>query len=607
MLSYLEFLIENKLTLSLYFSTELKKLLNNISKSSQPGYEIAKYLLSCHNLPNKRYEMTFVDITDKNDKISFLQVNRAKRFFDENGDKKKIDDWAFDQWYNKTLNMPGKVWKEQRSEIGIGKFTNKIYQNDKKSITSKELENFVNLYKSFYDLENKSLSRFEVVSGEDIKKWYLNENYAEQKGQLGSSCMRHKSCQNYFGIYTQNPEVVSLVILKSPEDDTKIVGRALLWKSVKGNKIMDRVYFINDSDKILFEKFAEKNGWISKEDMTWEELEKNQIQLKKWKFDYYPYLDTFCFLNKSTGLLSTDEDLWPGQGYIRLQSTGGYFDDDDVVWDDYNEEYIPREDAAYCQRSGEWVNSENAIWLEYRDEYAHPGRDETCYSKYDDSNYYLDDCIFSEILNDYFLSDDVIEIVIDKHAYNDYVHVDLKNSLVDIEIGGTTYKTLDLLTMINPITGVRGFKENVIKEIKNDYEIVSDDELNNYIRNLDIDLNLNDLNIISNYIDDYHIINQFKSDKNEFVNIIKLLLITSPKKGERSMDNINRNAQKDEIYSKLKEDTKRRIKSYFSSFSLNYLKLSESLLIKILKDPQMLVSYITKKKLTYSDLRKLVI
>ena len=343
--------MENKLTLRLFFSAELRLILSNILKSNQPGWEVAKYLLNCHNETDKRYEITFVDKTDKNDRVSFLQANRAKKFFDETGDE-NINSWAFNQMYNQSLNSPGKVWKEQRSEITIGKFTNKIYQNDKKTITSKELENFVNLYKSFYDLEKEAFSRFEVVSGEEIKKWYLYENYEDQRGQLGSSCMRHKGCQTYFNIYIQNPEVVSLVILKSDKDDTKITGRSLLWTSTQGNKIMDRIYYINDSDRHLFEKFAKENGWKSKDEMNWRELEENTIQLKKWNFDEYPYMDTYSYLSKEKGILSADEDLWPEQGYIRLQSTGGQFEDDDVVWSDYNGEYIPRDEAAYCDRRG---------------------------------------------------------------------------------------------------------------------------------------------------------------------------------------------------------------------------------------------------------------
>jgi hypothetical protein len=67
---------------------------------------------------------------------------------------------------------------------------------------------------------------FEIVEGDEIAKWYRYENYAENKGTLGNSCMRDKR-DSFFEIYTKNPEVCRMLILK---EDDKILGRALIWK-----------------------------------------------------------------------------------------------------------------------------------------------------------------------------------------------------------------------------------------------------------------------------------------------------------------------------------------------------------------------------------------
>ena len=75
-----------------------------------------------------------------------------------------------------------------------------------------------------------------------------------------------------------------------------------------------------------------------------------------------------------------------------------------------------------------------------------------------------------------------------------------------------------------------------------------------------------------------------------------------------ALRNIIKNLKDDEIYKDIDEDSQKRISGFLtSSFSLKLLKLSESLLVKILKDPQMLVSYIVKKGLTYADWRKLIV
>jgi hypothetical protein len=94
---------------------------------------------------------------------------------------------------------------------------------------------------------------FDLVEGDDIEHWYWYENYKENSGTLGSSCMAQK--RNLFSIYTQNQDVCKMLILK---EDDKIIGRALVWKlaSIKHMRkdiegveyFMDRQYTIKDSD-----------------------------------------------------------------------------------------------------------------------------------------------------------------------------------------------------------------------------------------------------------------------------------------------------------------------------------------------------------------------
>ena len=110
---------------------------------------------------------------------------------------------------------------------------------------------------------NDRFQYFETITGDDIAYWYNYSNYKERSGTLGSSCMSNVE-DYYFDIYTSNPDTCSLVILKSQEDDSKIVGRALLWTLTSGKKFMDRIYTIKDSDVQLFRDWAKENGWYSK-------------------------------------------------------------------------------------------------------------------------------------------------------------------------------------------------------------------------------------------------------------------------------------------------------------------------------------------------------
>jgi hypothetical protein len=100
--------------------------------------------------------------------------------------------------------------------------------------------------------------------------------------------MRHKSCQGFFSIYIDNPDVCKLLILKDVSGE-KINGRALLWTDVDGNKWMDRVYCIKDSYMNLFNKWATDNGYP--------DIHKSKklckVKVKNKDYGSYPYMDTF--------------------------------------------------------------------------------------------------------------------------------------------------------------------------------------------------------------------------------------------------------------------------------------------------------------------------
>lgn len=218
-----------------------------------------------------------------------------------------------------------KVWSLSRNKIKIGRLVRALLTSSNFKFTDKDIEDFVNQYKSTYDFINDALSRFDIVKGNYISYWYDIDNYENDNGTLGNSCMA--SVDSYFfRIYVENTNQVSLVILYDDNggiiDDryksNKIKGRALLWDaSIDGTKakFMDRIYTNNDSDVELFKQFAEKNGfWYKvKQDSlsnchitNGEENKKPLIivNLDNGDFEEYPYLDTLCYLNSETGEVS---------------------------------------------------------------------------------------------------------------------------------------------------------------------------------------------------------------------------------------------------------------------------------------------------------------
>lgn len=236
------------------------------------------------------------------------------------------------------LNLDVSQYKS--TEYKVGKFINKILTKAGYNFTPIQIEDFVNKYKAQMKLRNNTLSRFEIVKGEDIRKYYLVDSYFVKKGSLGGSCMKGKSCQPYFDIYVDNPEQISMVILKQEEgyvedyvdEDTgevvtlpvedKITGRALLWTDDKGRKIMDRIYVNNTADIEFFKEFANKNGFLYKKEQDFNEdtplmlgntqlsSEESIIVVKlKENIDYrngYPYMDTLKYYVIETGILTNE-------------------------------------------------------------------------------------------------------------------------------------------------------------------------------------------------------------------------------------------------------------------------------------------------------------
>lgn len=222
------------------------------------------------------------------------------------------------------------VWSKNRQDIKIGKGIKAILDTGGYKFTARELEEFVNQFKATVDKLNDKFSLFEMVQGEDIGYWYNRQQYYENSGTLGNSCMAG-SPKKYFSIYMENPDVCKLLILKSKEDNTKIVGRALLWTLTGGEKYLDRIYTIHDSDIQLFRDYAKENGWYVKyfnnssassdvfDILGNQKSIKIKVNIKSGEYEAYPYLDTLKYFNPYSGTLSINRD---SDDYI-LESTGG--------------------------------------------------------------------------------------------------------------------------------------------------------------------------------------------------------------------------------------------------------------------------------------------
>lgn len=287
------------------------------------------------------------------DKIDLLLINGDMNVINEIGNyiKREGDDtvsYLPKSKYDKIINSDGSFTGSDPYSNGIGRVTVRIGRFAAKflrrsamvsfNISDRDIEKFVNIYKSYFIRTGE----FKIVEGDEILKWYLEDNYHQidmnQFGPLWNSCMRQKERNKFMSLYAKNDSIKMLILL---DEDQKLLARAILWENAQdddGNyyKIMDRIYTIYDHDVILFKEWARKNGYLHKTDQSSRSeryitkynadepisLALNlSVKLENHVLSYYPYLDTFKFYNPFDGLFSnSDESKFK---YILVQSNGG--------------------------------------------------------------------------------------------------------------------------------------------------------------------------------------------------------------------------------------------------------------------------------------------
>jgi hypothetical protein len=238
-----------------------------------------------------------------------------------------------------------------RQTIKIGRFVKKFLTDNafqEFGISDSDVERFVNSYKSYF---NYDPSKLQIAEGEDVKKYYLEDNYFRpdgcRYGTLWNSCMRQSERNKFMNLYVLND--VKMLVLFS--ECGKVRARALLWEEVKEfdsdktYKFMDRIYTVYDHDVDIFKKWAKENGYLTK----WEQNAKSELYidvdgnpermhlyviLDKHNLSYYPYLDTFKYYEIWKGRFSNSQNynfdytLVQSSGLVERESDPEYEDDD---------------------------------------------------------------------------------------------------------------------------------------------------------------------------------------------------------------------------------------------------------------------------------------
>jgi len=449
----------------IYFSPKVRVMFNNIKDNP-----IAKDLLDTEGKDVKP-DITLLNLDDKEGYLSFITMKNTKKLLDERWPESKdkfdldvksnvklADDiWKLhnDEWHDIDYGTPLRgmgvfddkdPYEKSRNSVKLGKLVNNIFP---KKYTDKDVESFVNLFKSII---SKSSESFELVDGEEIDFWYDADNYVSLNGSLGNSCMARK--KDLFKIYNQNGDICKLLILKEGD---KILGRSIIWKlnSISPKDLdqdkwfMDRQYTINESDVEKFRKYAKEKGWYYKsynnhhsystvtiDDKGTERNCEMTVKVEAKDYDRYPYMDTFKRYNPDDGMLYNDDDNdSDNNGQYILNETDGSYEEieggvwseylgrripeDEAVWSDYEDTYIIRDDAVQVthgsRRNTGWYpdDSDNIVYDEWLDEYI-------C----------EEDAVWSEPYSHYLLEDNAVGVIIsiledgDVPSEGEFYHVD---------------------------------------------------------------------------------------------------------------------------------------------------------------------------------------
>ena len=369
----------------LFFSDNFRSLLNTIN------HPISTRLLSSEL--GDGYKQTYIDLDDSGlDQISYLVVNKAVDILSNYSGQNK-DEVITRADYNKfryDYNLKDKLYSTYRTATSVGKLVNKLFPKEfiPGGKSGEDIQSFVDEFKSKRDIKD-----LELVKGKDIVYWYNSNQYWGNDGNLWTSCMRYDQCENYIQFYADNPNKVSLLILKDKDDNgnEKIKGRALIWNlsDPSGRTFMDRIYTVNIHDETLFKAYAKKEGWLYKfrQNMNEDEEivdtvngERETMDLvvddmTESSTDKYPYCDTLKYFDNYNEIISNDRNRSDNYWTLTELDGGNGEEDEDEDEDEgmyvaYYDEYYPEDDLIWCEMGDEYRLEDDATYCEFYEKSA---------------------------------------------------------------------------------------------------------------------------------------------------------------------------------------------------------------------------------------------
>lgn len=363
----------------IFISPELKTILKNIVETnSDDKTVISKALLKVgedgvsEDAANKDYYNYFTISTESKKYISFVKKDKLTekivKYNDDLTKKSQVTNDMLQDFDEKFFTR-----KVARVRAKPGKFISRVFKKEyiEENFRARDIEYFSNQYAA--SVRDKVDIR--LVKGNDIKKYYLQDNYEEDcpPGTLRGSCMGPRNRQDFMNFYANNDNVSMLV---SFSENNKVTARAIVWDNVKfykGDKLvdegsfMDRVYYTDDWLEQKFKNWAKEEGCYSKFRQSHDsqtsfitpDAKQRDFKIEiplDLRSEYFPYMDTLCFPNYEKGVLSNV--VYKGNySELRAHATGK----PSMVYDFISEKIINLNSSKWSKCENTYIHLDDII------------------------------------------------------------------------------------------------------------------------------------------------------------------------------------------------------------------------------------------------------
>jgi len=196
----------------------------------------------------------------------------------------------------------------------LGKILTALLPSNTKQSVISYMVTFINSSKEISPTEYDP--HIHEIESNLITYYYNVKNYARghEGTPLGNSCMRGSENTNQITFYEDNPNAVRMIVYI--DNEKKLAARALLWKTITGNYVVDRIYYISSNTAVELAKYCKIKGYntcyqqnANNYALPMEDVNNVIVQLDQLENrEHQPYYDSMKFVDIINNLVARNSN-----------------------------------------------------------------------------------------------------------------------------------------------------------------------------------------------------------------------------------------------------------------------------------------------------------